>query len=332
MSPSESLIYKYDTKTGKTDYSTIIGYGGASKDVVIPEEVNGVKVTTISSNAFASCGLNSVIIPDSVTTIGGAAFYNNNLTSVKLPSNLKYIGGSAFRANNVTKYDIPKSVTYIGNSAFIDNKCPKGDEIIYARNSDGTTDYSKIVSGCSGYRSNANLVIPAQKNGVKLARIVNNAFGESLYTSITLPNLSETNNLTIEDNAFYHNRVSGDGAFIYKVTNGKIDYSTLSSYAGQVTGTLTIPEESHGVKLKNIVASLNWKSFDTVVIPVSVEKINNSVITKTNRCNTRFVKIINKTGRAFNWYGITGSSHQNPGTFVTGTISHQSGDIQVTSS
>ena len=330
MNPSEAIIYKYDSRTGKTDYSTIIGYGGASKDVVIPEEVNGVKVTTIAGNAFASCGLNSVVIPESVTSIGGAAFYSNNLTTIKLPSNLKSIGGSAFRANNVTKYDIPKSVTYIGNAAFIDNKCPKGDEIIYARNSDGSTDYSKIVSGCSGYKSNANLVIPAQKNGVKLARIINNAFGESLYTSITLPNLSETNNLTIEDNAFYHNSVSGNGAFIYRVTNGKIDYSTLSSYAGQVSGTLTIPEESHGVKLKNIVASLNWKSFDTVVIPASVEKISNGVITKTNSCNSKLIKIINKTGKSFNWYGITGSSHQNPGTFATGTVSHQSGDIQIT--
>lgn len=150
MSLSEAIIYKYDSKTGKTDYSTIIGYGGASKDVVIPEEVNGVKVTTIAGNAFASCGLNSVVIPESVTSIGGAAFYSNNLTTIKLPSNLKYIGGSAFRENNITEFNIPNTVTSLSSGAFIDNKCPQGKDIIYARNSDGTTDYSTIISSCGG--------------------------------------------------------------------------------------------------------------------------------------------------------------------------------------
>ena len=150
MSSSEALIYKYDSRLGKTDYSTIIGYGGEDKNVIIPEEVNGVKVTTIAANAFASCGLTSIVIPDSVTAIGGAAFYSNSLSEIKLPKNLKYIGGDSFRGNRLRKIDIPKSVTTISASAFVDNACPKGEDIIYARRNDGSIDYSTIVSGCGG--------------------------------------------------------------------------------------------------------------------------------------------------------------------------------------
>lgn len=334
MSPSEAIIYKYDSKTGKTDYSTIIGYGGASKDVVIPEEVNGVKVTTIAGNAFASCGLNSVVIPESVTSIGGAAFYSNNLTTIKLPSNLKYIGGSAFRGNNITEFNIPNTVTSLSSGAFIDNKCPQGKDIIYARNSDGTTDYSTIISSCGGYRAGGKLVIPAQVNGVKLKRITGGAFQCCYYNSITLPNLSETDHLTIDTNAFYHNDVpsSSESAWMYRIRNGVVDYSTLDSYAGtRPGGTFTIPGESHGVKLKNLYASFTWSSFSTVVIPESVTSIGGGIFSKSNSNNVNLTKIVNKTGRQFNWYNLTDSYHSNPGTFATGTVSHQSGDVQITS-
>ena len=331
MSASSSIIYRFDLNKNATDYSTIIGYGGSEKNVIIPPSVNGVAVTRIEHDAFASCGLTSVSIPDTVTYIGGAAFYNNNLSTIKLPSNLKYIGGQAFRNNYLKKIDIPKSVTTIESGAFVHNSCPQGSDIIYAKKADGSVDYSKIVSGCGG-AANTKLVIPSSSHGVKLKTIVGSAFTCSYYTSITLPKLSETDNLTIGTNAFYHNSLSQNdkNAWLYRISNGTVNYEILDSYAGtRPGGEFKIPAEANGVKLKTINASFTWSSFSTIVIPESVTYIANGAFGKGNINNVNFNKIINKTGRKFNWYAITSYSHKNPGTFETGTISHQSGNIEV---
>ena len=342
MPDASALIYKYDAAAGKTDYTTIIGYAGQSKNVIIPESVNGVKPLTIASDAFANCGLNSVSIPNSVRTIGNSAFYANYLTTVDLPDDLVSIGSSAFRQNYLQSVDWPAGLTEVKTAAFVYNCFPAGDDIIYKRDlskPDGW-DYSTIMSGASGRRDGACagktsvLNIPAEKNGVKLKKIVANSFHACFYTKINLPNLADTNKLTIEDNAFYHNSVSpkSDG-FFYKITNGVVDYSTLSSYAGTRSGDLEIPDVSHDKELKTIKASFNWTSFTSIKIPKHVTSISSGVITKTNRCNTSLTKIINTSGNAFDWYAITNSHHTkpNPVNFVTGTVSHESGDIQITS-
>ena len=331
MPPTKGIIYRYDSTTGRTDYTTIVGYGGESKDVVIPEMVNGVAPLKIAGSAFASNGLNSVVIPDSVTRIEGAAFYSNNLTSVTLPKNLQYIGGSAFRENKLTSIDIPKSVTKIESAAFVRNCFPAGEDIIYARTSTGDIDYSTIVSGAGGKSpGNLNLVIPAQKNGVKLKEIAASAFSCCYYNSYQLPNLADTNHLTIGNNAFYQNNFADSQAWIYNISNGVVDYSTITSYGGKRSGQLVIPGEKNGTKLKRIYASLNWTSFTSIEVPESVETINNGVFGKSNLNNVNLTKIVNKTGRKFNWYKLTSSTHTPQEEFVTGTVSHQSGDITIT--
>ena len=336
MPPSKGIIYQYNATTGQTDYTTIIGYAGSSKDVVIPEMINGVAPTTIASSAFASNQLTSISIPDSVTSIGSSAFYSNKLTQIKLPANLKTIGDSAFRENWLNSINIPPSVTSIGKAAFVRNCVPAGQDIIYARNSDGTVDYSTIVSGAGGRKSgstcqgNLSLKIPAEKEGVKLKKIETNAFHCSYYTSYELPELSKTNNLTVGDNAFYHNSFSNSQAWIYKISNGSYDYSTLSSYGGSREGDLKIPGSKNGEDLKTIRASFTWTSFTSIEIPDTVTTLSNGIFSRSNTNNVKLTKIINKTGRKFDWYKLTGSSHHNPGEFITGTVSHQSGNVEIT--
>ena len=145
--------------------------------------------------------------------------------------------------------------------------------------------------------------------------------------------MSQTDHLTISPNAFYHNSLSKTNGWFYKVSNGVYDYSTIDSYGGNRSGTISIPESKNGVALKTIRASFTWTSFSEITIPSSVTSISGGIFTKTNRCNTSLKKIINKTGRAFDWYNLTGSSHPKPDpvAFVTGTVSHQSGDVQITS-
>ena len=82
----------------------------ASGAVTIPSELGGYAVTRIGDGAFyASNGLTSVIIPDSVTSIGNRAFQNcTGLTSVIIPNRVTSIGGGAFQGcTGLTSVDIP---------------------------------------------------------------------------------------------------------------------------------------------------------------------------------------------------------------------------------
>ena len=62
-----------------------------------------------------------------------------------------------------------------------------------------------------------------------------------------------------------------------------------------------------------------------------IEKLGN-IFNKTNNANPDLVTIVNKTGREFDWYALTGSNKTNPGKFVTGEVKHQSGNIQIVAS
>ena len=110
--------FEFDESTQKiTDYlcySTI-------KDVVIPEKINGVPVTSIGEKAFYTNSLTSVVIPDSVTSIGNSAFRKNKLTSVIIPNSVATINGGAFSENNLTSVVIPDSLTTIAGEAFRKN-------------------------------------------------------------------------------------------------------------------------------------------------------------------------------------------------------------------
>ena len=80
------------------DELSIIGYGGNDKTYVIPTEIEGQKVTEISSYVFSNCSeLTSITIPDSVTGIGWRAFYNcTSLKLITIPASVNIITAEAF--------------------------------------------------------------------------------------------------------------------------------------------------------------------------------------------------------------------------------------------
>jgi hypothetical protein len=101
---------------------TITGYNGTEKNVIIPNEIDGVRVTVIGNNALRMKGLTSVTIPNNVTVIGTNAFYANSLTSINIPASVTTIGMASFSRNNLTSVSIPEGVTTIENHAFSGNK------------------------------------------------------------------------------------------------------------------------------------------------------------------------------------------------------------------
>ncbi len=151
-----------------SDPSTLLSYGGAKRD--------------------------NVVMPNQFTRVENQALNLSMINSITLSENLVYIGSQSFNNNNLTTIDIPSSVTEIGYAAFSNNQLIDEDAIIYARNSDGTIDYTTIVS-YGGARQD-NVVIP---EGVTTLNYRAFAYG-GIY-NITLPSTL----VTIGKEAFYAN-------------------------------------------------------------------------------------------------------------------------------
>ena len=68
---------------------TITGYKGNKKDVVIPEKIDGLDVTTIAKKAFHDVDIETVFLPKTIETVNRGSFYKcNNLSSIVFFDNI----------------------------------------------------------------------------------------------------------------------------------------------------------------------------------------------------------------------------------------------------
>jgi len=102
----------------------ITGYDDScGTEVVVPEEINGLKVLSIDgechdiegmlilSSAFQGTNITSIEIPNTVTTIGSCAFYGTKLTSLEIPNSVTSIGRFLFSSGYDSKSPL-SSVTF----------------------------------------------------------------------------------------------------------------------------------------------------------------------------------------------------------------------------
>jgi hypothetical protein len=115
---------------------TITHYNGAGGNVVIPDTIDGLPVTSIGDGALSLINLSdqsnltglsnmtSVIIPDSVTNLGGGAFAGcPNLATITIGKGITSIKGGAGTSSwgtfqwcsSLTRMTIPDNVTNIGD-------------------------------------------------------------------------------------------------------------------------------------------------------------------------------------------------------------------------
>src|SRR6516162_2006877 len=96
---SAQAQFTYTTNNGTI---TIVQYTGPGGEVVIPDTINGLEVTTVGSQAF---------------------FQANSMTSLTFGANVRTIEQNAvFQCPALATVNIPQSVTNIGDGPFVDCK------------------------------------------------------------------------------------------------------------------------------------------------------------------------------------------------------------------
>lgn len=116
---SYSVIYPADeSEFSITDSGAINGYTGDEKSIIVPDTINGITPTAVSSGAFNSTDIKAVVLPESVTKLNSNAFNQAmNLTSITAPG-VEDIGIFAFYyCTSLTDVDMP-NVKVVRRSGF----------------------------------------------------------------------------------------------------------------------------------------------------------------------------------------------------------------------
>ena len=180
----EESGFVVDSKT-----ESLIGYKGSDKNIVIPEEIKGIKIKKINTKDFSRKGLESLVLPEGLKKIEGQmVFAGNKLKSLDLPDSLESIGKGAFVGNkNLTKLKLGKNLDLIDNNAF--TNCSLEELVLPAK-------LRKI--GANAFMSN-NLEKLTFEDG-RLSTIGNAAFKKNNIKSLKLPK-----SLRLVDNAAFQN-------------------------------------------------------------------------------------------------------------------------------
>ncbi len=95
----------------------------AKGEIVVPESIDGMRVTVIDYDAFNSKKyITSVVLPDTIKEIRGGAFYASSVETVSIQEGVEYIGQYAFhKAPNLKSIKIPDSVKELGEGVFAED-------------------------------------------------------------------------------------------------------------------------------------------------------------------------------------------------------------------
>ncbi|MCM1271963.1 MAG: leucine-rich repeat domain-containing protein [Clostridium sp.] len=143
----------------------ITRYNGSEEEVVIPEEIDGKKVTFIGTGAF-----------------GG----ESSLTGVEVPSSVINIEDSAFNCNNdfimygeadsaAQKYAIENNIKFVVGSM------PESSVWVYSELDDGTVEIVEY------HGRGPEVVIPEKIDGKTVSKILSDVFGGANLVSIKIP-------------------------------------------------------------------------------------------------------------------------------------------------
>ena len=274
--------YEYSVLNDGT--AAISGYTGNAKELAIPSEIDGYKITCIDSKAFEDCYfIESVIIPEGVTAINSKAFSGcDGLKSITLPDSLTSIGYGAFvntaYQNDNTNYD--NGMLYIGKWLTNTNTNGLPEEVIVRAGTVGIAD-----------QAFGNQPIKSIIASDGLIYIGENAFaGCSNLNSITLPDsVRGISSSTFYSCAYYYNDANWENGVLY-ISNHLIASKNDMESLTIKDGTKTISEYAF---LQNV-------PFESVTVPESVVEIGECGLGYYYADDTTKVD-------GFTIYGFTGS-------------------------
>lgn len=188
---TDEKCFKFDrTKNEITSYDISCG-----KKVVIPSEIDGVKVKTLGNNSFKELGLTSVSIPEGIEIIGINTFEGNELKEVILPNSVKTIRPFAFENNKISKLKLGNNITSLDREAFSNNQLKDEDAFLYMRMG-SEIDTTTLVGYAGANRK--KVVIPDGVTTIYSSALANNEIKE-----IVLPESVQR----IESDAFVGNKI-----------------------------------------------------------------------------------------------------------------------------
>lgn len=240
-----------------TSYDPLIG----GYDVIVPESINGVKITHIGGQVFKGLDIESMVLPEGLETIGSETFQQTLITELIIPSSVEYIGSYIFSSNA----DV--AVTVMGDDSRFYDSYFYMDHLTVEYNGMYFDERTNTILWSDSNEIDLDLVIPSQINGYDVLYIADYAFGDMELTSLVLPE----GLLGIGEYAFAENEITS------------LNLPSTLKYIGQsafedneyLVGTLTIPV---GLKVIEYEA-FGGCGFTEIVLPEGFEYINARVFT-----------------------------------------------------
>ncbi|MDJ1372744.1 leucine-rich repeat domain-containing protein [Gulosibacter molinativorax] len=280
MSLSETSTTVFDNGHSGTNACFIVGTGGLASQItgfdktiegcdvtelVIPSEIDGTTITSVSNTAFQNKGFESVYIPSSITSFPKQSLEGNSISQLEV--DMKSIPANGFSGMGIRSLVIGEEVESIGNNAFQNNELGS------------VTIPSSITSiGAYTFASNRLASVTMPDN---ITSIGGYAFQNNELTSVTIPN-SVT---SISGEAFYNNQLAsvtipdsvtsiGFQAF----ASNQLTSVTIPSSVTSIAGLAFASNQLTSVTIPDSVTSIGNAAFEnnqltSIAIPSSVVSI-----------------------------------------------------------
>ena len=263
-----------------TSSVTVIGWEGASSEVVIPAEVeyNGrtLEVTRIGEEAFMGSSVTSVDFTQAanLTQIQTRAFYGLDIAEVVLPDSLTTLGADAFSCNDaVQSVEIPSRVTSYSHSF---SRCSSLTEITV---DSGNRNYSSDAGVLLNHDKDTIVQYPAGKTGTYSIPADVDTIGSYAFSGSQITRMEITSSVS----------TIGAGAFSYcdSLTQFTVSRDNRSFTANNgvllnanSTQLVAYPAGKAGTEysIPNRVTTISGSAFagsslQTVTFPTSVDEI-----------------------------------------------------------
>lgn len=171
-SPVEAFEYTTDG-----DQVHITGYSGSGKTCVVPQKINGMKVTKVCAGAFRDAQIDTLVLPPSIFTAENGAFAGSSVREVYLYDSLGYIyDGSFDGCENLTTLHINAVTSPVYSGSYYDGFSDRYDWLLSIR------EQQKIVlfSGSSARYGYDSLLIKESFPDYEVANMGVYAFTNAL--------------------------------------------------------------------------------------------------------------------------------------------------------